>query len=197
VQSPPHARPLAEGLGKESDLCHARGLILHIARGWFIHSSLPPASTDPPDSMSCPINTSTTPAISVGRWFDTAEWSTRHGVALAPYQLGQGTAGITGHCILMMCTRSAPAPNYAPRSPPRKQHDVGGLARVNQHPGSIALSRPQHYAPGSRLSRDSCPPRPLHGGAASAPTEPRPRAQSVHSGSHVRHHTHSDLSDWM
>jgi len=130
TQSPPHARLLTKGLGKESDLRLTRGLILRIARGRLVHSPSPPASTDLPDSTSCPINASTTPAISAGRWLDTTEWPTGHEVASAPYRLRQGTAGITGHCILTLCPRSAPALHCAPRSPPRKQHDMDGLARV-------------------------------------------------------------------
>ena len=38
VQSSLRARPLMEGLGKESDLRLMRGLILRIARGQIIHS---------------------------------------------------------------------------------------------------------------------------------------------------------------
>ena len=39
-------------------------------------------------------------------------------------------AGITGHCILTLCPRSAPTLHCAPRSPPRKQHRADYLARV-------------------------------------------------------------------
>ena len=77
-----------------------RGLILRIARGRVISSPSPPASTDPPDSASCVINASTTPAISAGQRLNATEWPTRPEVASAPYRPGQGTAGITGHCVL-------------------------------------------------------------------------------------------------
>ena len=108
VHSLYRARPLAACLGKESDLCLTRGLILHVARARLVRSPSPPASTDPPDSVSCLINTSTTPAISAGRWLNATEWPTGPEVASAPYQPGQGTAGITGHCVLTLCPRSAP-----------------------------------------------------------------------------------------
>ena len=39
-------------------------------------------------------------------------------------------AGITGHCVLTLCPRSAPTLHCAPRSPPRKQHRTDYLARV-------------------------------------------------------------------
>ena len=70
--------------------------------------------------------------------------------------------GITGHCVLTLCPRSA------------------------------AHSRPRHCTPGSRRSWGSRLPRPLHRGAASASTKSRPRAQSVHSGLHVHRRTHSE-----
>ena len=174
-----------EGLGQESDLRLARGLILRIARGRFVHSPSPPASTDPPDSTSCPINTSTTPAISARRWLDTAEWPTGHGVTSAPYQLGQGMAGITGHCILTLCPRSAPTLHCAPRSPPRKQHDMDGLARF------ITVSKLAHRINRSLRASALCTrvsatsgfmsTETPHCGTASAPTEPRPHAPPIHS----------------
>jgi hypothetical protein len=103
TQSPPRTRLFTEGLGREYDLRLVRGLTLRLARGQLIRSPSPPASTDPPGSTSCPINTSTTPTISAGRWLDTIEWSTGPEVASTPYRLGQGTAGITGHCVLTLC----------------------------------------------------------------------------------------------
>ena len=108
VHSPYRARHLAQGLGKEPDLRLARGPSLRVARGRVARSPSPPASTDPPDNVSCPINASTTPTISAGRRLNATEWSTRPKVASAPYRLGQGTAGITGHCVLTLYPRSAP-----------------------------------------------------------------------------------------
>ena len=107
TKSPPRARPLAEGLGKEPDLRLARGLSLRVARGRVARSPSPPASTDPPDNVSCPINASTTPAISAGRRLNATERPTRPKVASAPYRLGQGTTGITGHYVLTLYPRSA------------------------------------------------------------------------------------------
>ena len=188
ARSPYRARPLARGLGKEPDLRLARGLILrltrglilHVARGWLAYSPSPPASTDPPDSASCLNNASTTPTISAGRRLNATEWPTRPEVASAPYRPGQGTAGITGHCVLTLCPRSAPY---------RLGQGTAGITGhcvLTLYPRSATHSRPRHCTPRSRLSWGSCLPRPLHHGAASTPTKSRPRAQSVHSGLHVR-----------
>ena len=117
-------------------------------------------------------------------------------VASAPYRLGQGTAGITGHCVLTLCPRSAPTLHCVPRSPPRKQHRTDNLARV------ITASKPAHQI--SRPLRASALCTKVlaisgfvsvetpHYGAASAPTEPRSHAQSVYSGLHVHRRTHSE-----
>ena len=117
-------------------------------------------------------------------------------VASAPYQLRQGTAGITGHCILMLCPRSALALHCAPRSPPRKQHCTDNLARV------ITTSKPAHQISRPLRASALCTrvsaisgfvfAETPHGGAASAPTKSQPRAQSVHSGLHVHRCTHSE-----
>ena len=146
VHSPYRARRLAQGLGKEPDLRLARGLSLRVARGQVARSPSPPASTDPPDNVSCPINASTTPAISAGRRLNATEWPTRPEVASAPYRPGQGTAGITGHCVLTLCPRSAP-------------YRLGqGTAGITGHcvltlcPRSAARSRPRHCTPRSRRS---------------------------------------------
>jgi hypothetical protein len=105
-------------------------------------------------------------------------------------------AGITGHCILTLCPRSAPALHCAPRSLPRKQHYTDSLARV------ITASKPEHQINRSLRASALCTKvsaisgfvsaKTPHYGAASAPTEPRPRTQSVHSGSHVHRRTHSE-----
>ena len=197
-----------EGLGKESDLHLARGLFLHIARGRFVHSPSPPASTDPPDSTSCPINTPTTPAISAGRWLDTAEWPTGPKVASAPYQLGQGTAGITGHCVLTLCPRSAPTLHCVPRSLPRKQHRTDNLARVitaskparqiSRPLGALALYTKVSAISGFVLAETPTTVQPRHRpslslvsspstAACTSTTAPTPRQSR---GSH-------DAQDWM
>ena len=101
TKSPPRARPLTRGLGKEPNFHLARGpvrtasnetAILRIAQGWLVNnSSLLPRSVFS-DSMSRPINASTTPVISAGRRLDTTEWPTGQGVASTPYRLRQGAA---------------------------------------------------------------------------------------------------------
>ena len=163
-----------------------RGPSLHVARGRVARSPSPPASTGPPDNVSCPINASTTPAISAGRRLNATEWPTRPQVASAPYRLGQGTAGITGHCVLTLYPRSAPY---------RLGQGTAGITGhcvLTLYPRSAAHSRPRHCTPRSRHSWGSHLPRPLHRGAASAPTKPRPHARSVHSGLHVHRRTHSE-----
>ena len=167
-----------EGLG--------RGYILRITRGRVVRGPSLPASTDPPDNASCLINASTTPAISAGRRLNTTEWPTRPKVISVPYRPGQGTVGITGHCVLTLCPRSVP-------------YRLGqGTAGITGHcvltlcPRSTARSRPRHCTPWSRHSWGSHLPRPLHRGAALAPTKPRPHARSVHSGLHVHHRAHSE-----
>ena len=117
--------------------------------------------------MSCPINASTTPAILAGRWLDTAEWPTGREVASAPYQLRQGTAGITGHCILTLYPRSAPALHCAPRSQPRKQHDMDSLARV------ITASKPARQINRSLRASALCTRVSAISGFVSAETPPR------------------------
>ena len=105
-------------------------------------------------------------------------------------------AGITGHCVLTLCPRSAPTLHCVPPSPPRKQHRTNNLSR------DITASKPTHQI--SRLLGASAlctkvlailgfvPAETLHCGAASAPIKPRPHAQSIHSGLHVRRRTHSE-----
>ena len=120
TRSPSRARLPTEGLGRRCIFRVVRGLSrkasarspISISREASFSALLeagssatrrPPASADPPDSTSCLINTSTTPAISTGRWLDTAEWPTGQEVTSTPYRLRQGAARITSHCILALC----------------------------------------------------------------------------------------------
>ena len=103
-------------------------------------------------------------------------------------------AGITGHCVLTLCPRSAPTLHCAPRSPPRKQHRTDNLSR------DITASKPTHQISRPLGASALCtkvsailgivPAETPHCGAASAPAKPRPHAQSVHSGLHVHRRTH-------
>ena len=146
--------------------------------------------------MSCLINTSTTLAISARRWLDATGWPTGPEVASAPYRLGQGTAGITGHCVRTLCPRSAPTLHCVPPSPPRKQHRMDNLARI------ITASKPAHQVSRPHGASALCtkvsailgfvPAETPHCGAASAPTKPRPHAQSIHNGLHVHRRTRSE-----
>ena len=124
------------------------------------------------------------------------EWPTGPEVASTPYRLGQGTAGITGHCVMTLCPRSAPTLHCAPRSPPQKQHDMDNLAWV------ITASKPAHQVSRPHGASALCtkvsalsgfvPAETPHCGAASAPIKPRPHTQSDHNGLHVRRCTHSE-----
>ena len=117
---PPRARLAMEGLG--------RGCILRIARGLSRHASArnpisvsrkasfsvslepgssiarrpPPRPTLPP-ARHVPLIRQPLLQSQPDDGYDTTEWPTGPKVASAPYQLGQGTAGITGHCVLMLC----------------------------------------------------------------------------------------------
>ena len=145
--SPPRPRLSTEGLGRRRVLRIARGLsreasarsLISVSREAPFSVSLEagsPAVRHPPPRPTLPtaghvsLILSTTPAISAGQRLNVTEWPTRPEVASAPYRLGQGTAGITGHCVLTLCPRSAPTLYCVPRSPPRKQHRTNNLARV-------------------------------------------------------------------
>ena len=91
----------------------------------------------------------------------------------------QGTAGITGHCVLTLY------PRFAPYRLGQGTAGITGHCVLTLYPRSAAHSRPRHRTPRSRPSWGSCLPRPLHHGAASTPTKSRPHAQFVHSGLHV------------
>ena len=72
----------------------------------------PPPRPTLPTARHISLILSTTPAISAGRRLNITEWPTRPEVASAPYRPGQGTAGITGHCVPTLCPRSAPGTGY-------------------------------------------------------------------------------------
>ena len=72
----------------------------------------PPPRPTLPTARRVSLILSTTPAISAGQRLNVTEWPMRPEVASAPYRPGQGTAGITGHCVPTLCPRSAPGTGY-------------------------------------------------------------------------------------
>ena len=102
----------------------------------------PPPRPTLPTARHVSLILSTTPAISAGQRLNVTEWPTRPEVASAPYRPGQGTAGITGHCVPTLC---------------HDQRLGQGMTGVTGHcvlplcPRSAARSRPRH-----------CTPRPRH-----------------------------------
>ena len=59
----------------------------------------PPPRPTLPTAGHVPLMLSTTPVISAGQRLNVTERPTRPEVTSAPYRPGQGTAGITGHCV--------------------------------------------------------------------------------------------------
>ena len=122
AKSPPRARPRMGGLDGEPILRLARGParkasdempILRLARGRLSNNPSPLPRPISPIERRVQLMRPTTPAISAGRWLDTADRPTRREVASTPYRPGQDRAGVTGHCALMLCPRPTPALHYA------------------------------------------------------------------------------------
>jgi len=63
----------------------------------------PPPRPTLPIAGHVPLMLSTTPVISAGQRLNVTERPTRPEVTSAPYRPGQGTAGITGHCVPTLC----------------------------------------------------------------------------------------------
>ena len=113
---PPRPRLPTEGLGRRHVLRIARGLsreasarsLISVSRKASFSVSLevgssavrrPPPRPTLPTAGHVPLMLSTTPVISAGQRLNVTERPTRPEVASAPYRPGQGTAGITGHCV--------------------------------------------------------------------------------------------------
>ena len=114
--SPPRPRLPTEGLGRRRVLRIARDPSrevsarspISVSREAPFSVSLeagspavrrPPPRPTLPTAGHVPLMLSTTPVISAGQRLNVTERPTRPEVASAPYRSGQGTAGITGHCV--------------------------------------------------------------------------------------------------
>jgi hypothetical protein len=97
--SPSRARPHSPSRARLHSPCRS-GPALSVVRR-------PPPRSILPTARHISLILPTTPAIPAGQRLNVTEWSTRPEVASAPYQLGQGTAGVTGNCVPALCPQSS------------------------------------------------------------------------------------------
>ena len=126
------------------------------------------------------------------------EWSTGQEVASTPYQPGQGTAGITGHCVLVLRPRSSACTTLCHLTPAPEttrhgesgpgHHSLGISVRDQLFPPSLGHLHQGLGSLGIHVCRDP------HDGSASALTEPRLLAQSIHSDPHTDRHVRFEVT---
>ena len=97
--SPSRPRLSREGLGRGTfSVSREASFFVSLEAGSSAVRRPPPRPTLP-TARHVTLILSTTPVISAGQRLNVTERPTRPEVASAPYRPGQGTAGITGHCV--------------------------------------------------------------------------------------------------